>query len=291
MVANIRRIFFFSVIVLSGAAFMNCDVPLTFELDEIFSLAYQQTKENTAEDITIKFEQVVADSRCPVDVVCVWAGNAEVLFTFTKGSDSSMFSLNTSLDPQEVTMMGYTIKMVGLQPTEILSTNPPDQKDYIASMIITKSDVQGCKDNYECGKNEFCKKAVGDCNGIGQCAEIPIACITLWDPQCGCDGKTYGNSCNADAAGVNIAHVGECRDTSCDDGSQVTCKRITPECSEYEILAIQNNCWVCVNPQTCLPWGVPQCKTDEECKSGICDPCGTSSCPVCDDCVSACVEK
>ena len=36
------------------------------------------------------------------------------------------------------------------------------------------------------------------------------ACITIHDPVCGVDGKTYSNSCFATNAGVEIQHQGEC---------------------------------------------------------------------------------
>jgi hypothetical protein len=37
-----------------------------------------------------------------------------------------------------------------------------------------------------------------------------ISCITLYDPVCGCNGKTYGNDCMATAAGIRVVSKGEC---------------------------------------------------------------------------------
>jgi heat shock protein HslJ len=86
----------------------------------------------------VTFATVIGDSRCPSDVVCVWAGDAAITVTLWSGNNSYSGELHTnnSSGPQKITLGSYDVTLVELNPYPI-STVVINPADYVAVLNVT----------------------------------------------------------------------------------------------------------------------------------------------------------
>jgi hypothetical protein len=84
--------------------------------------------------------------------------------------------------------------------------------DGLCSYVCEKQFSCGTAAGAGCGAGKFCAFDIGKCAGEsgGVCTNIPVNCGPEDAPVCGCDGNTYGNPCEAQAKGVNVAFAGSC---------------------------------------------------------------------------------
>ena len=88
-------------------------------------------------DLLIAFDRVTEDSRCPVNVTCVWAGNAVVRLTArVAGAARGNLELHTTTaDKREAAVDGFRVQLVRLAPTRAEGT-PITQDQYVATVIV-----------------------------------------------------------------------------------------------------------------------------------------------------------
>lgn len=84
----------------------------------------------------VAFLAVRADSRCPVDVVCVWQGDAEVEIGVRFGMGPTVpHVLHTGVEPRSVDVGLYLITLVSLRPAPV-STAPISPERYVAELRL-----------------------------------------------------------------------------------------------------------------------------------------------------------
>lgn len=97
-------------------------------------------KQKTADRgrLTIKFEKIIEDSRCPPNARCIWAGNARIRLAVSKGKMAPKYvELNTGEDPRSVKLYGYTIKLEGMTQNHPEMMGPFD-RPLVATLSVKK---------------------------------------------------------------------------------------------------------------------------------------------------------
>lgn len=86
--------------------------------------------------LSVRFVEMVEDSRCPTDANCVWAGNAKIKIRVSKNGRSQDLTLDTNGQHSTATVEGYSIKLVSLTP-QPRSNIRINRNGYVATFSIT----------------------------------------------------------------------------------------------------------------------------------------------------------
>jgi hypothetical protein len=107
-------------------------------LDRDFELGVGAQGQVVDSPVRVKFLQVIEDSRCPTDVVCVWQGNGKARVTVDSAGATLAAELNTSLQPRTMAAFGYVLELRELRPARNSKTSIAPA-DYIAVFRVTRS--------------------------------------------------------------------------------------------------------------------------------------------------------
>jgi hypothetical protein len=108
------------------------------KMNQEFTLGVNQQVFVNTEGLIIEFVSVLEDSRCPVGVNCIWAGNAKIRIKVSNSNkESKAFELNTNLEPTDILFQDYKIHLVRIEPRPQADA-PLKTEDYLATLLLTR---------------------------------------------------------------------------------------------------------------------------------------------------------
>jgi hypothetical protein len=121
---------------LLAAACAPVETTVVAEPGQAFSLPLGQTAAVKGSDVRLTFKDVRTDSRCPVDVQCVWAGEAKI-GVIISGNGTTEETKILSLTPadSEAKAGSIRIRFVGLTPVP-RQADAGTPRAYVAQLVV-----------------------------------------------------------------------------------------------------------------------------------------------------------
>lgn len=89
--------------------------------------------------LTIRFTELVEDSRCPKGTNCVWAGEGKIKVLVSRnGGKGQVFELSTMERSNTASFVGYQLRLVDLKPQPAANVRI-NRTSYMASIEIKKA--------------------------------------------------------------------------------------------------------------------------------------------------------
>jgi hypothetical protein len=145
---TVRRL---SLLVVLAVAMVGCQAtreaeadPVEFALNQEFPLRGGQEAVISAENLRLRFTDVLEDSRCPTEVECFWTGQARIaVLVEPSGSPSTTVDFNTNpavgQNIQAVDVDDYTISLKSLDPYPRTPDESIALEDYRATLSVQET--------------------------------------------------------------------------------------------------------------------------------------------------------
>jgi hypothetical protein len=86
--------------------------------------------------VQLAFREVTEDSRCPVNVTCVWAGDAAVVLEARLGYSAwKRMTVHTDREPRAADYGPYRFRLVALEPAPV-DPHPIAPADYRVRLLV-----------------------------------------------------------------------------------------------------------------------------------------------------------
>ena len=87
------------------------------------------------EATALRFDTVRNDSRCPIDAICITAGDATIAVTLMRKSGNEARELHTMPAQSQFSYSKYTVRLTELQPYPRASL-PSRPEDYLGTFVV-----------------------------------------------------------------------------------------------------------------------------------------------------------
>lgn len=111
------------------------------QLGEVVTLKMAESGRLATDDLTITFKAVTVDSRCPLGVHCVVAGEADVVLTVEQGQNRHDITVTVGAGAaNEATVQPYTIRILALDPYPVID-QPIEDADRTIELQVDRVDA------------------------------------------------------------------------------------------------------------------------------------------------------
>ena len=141
---SLKRIWLFLLVLCTvacrGVAF---EPPTQVLLGDVFTIGQGKTAVIPNENLTITFDNVISDSRCPTQVNCAEEGQAEPVVMIRQGESEPValeFNTNSSpdLNRQKLPFGDYEVVLQSLDPYPQDPDQPIELSEYRVTLMVTK---------------------------------------------------------------------------------------------------------------------------------------------------------